>query len=146
MHDAFSRVLSAKALADVPKMRVPVGEAIARIRDAGGVCSWAHPPQETDLSVLSELKSCGLQAVECEYPWPTRTHGRRLREFAESLGLAVTGGSDSHDPGPRSIGQRTITMEQVDTIRALCNSSRHTPCADKNVARRSASCRTASGA
>lgn len=122
MHDAFSRVLSAKDLASVPKRRVPVDEAIARIRAAGGVCSWAHPPQEADLLVLGELKSCGLQAVECEYPWPTRVHGRRLREMAETLGLAVTGGSDSHDPGPRSIGQRTVTMDQVDRIRALRNS------------------------
>ncbi len=120
LHDAFSRVLCAKDLAGVPKLRWPVGEAIARIREAGGVCSWAHPPQGTDRIVLEELKSSGLQAVECEYPWPTRAQGRRLRELAESLDLAVTGGSDSHDPGPRSIGQRTVTMEQVDRIRSLC--------------------------
>ena len=119
MHDAFSRVFGTSDLADVPKCRLPVEEAIARVRDAGGVCSWAHPPQETDLIALGELRSIGLQAVECEYPWPTRTHGRRLQELAEHLGLAVTGGSDSHDPGPRSIGQRTVTMEQVDRIRGL---------------------------
>jgi len=123
MHDAFSRVLRGGDLSDVPKCRLPVEEAIARVSDAGGVCSWAHPPEQTDLETLSELKSIGLQAVECEYPWPTRSQGRRLRELAEQLGLAVTGGSDSHDPGPRSIGQRTVTMEQVDRIRALCISN-----------------------
>lgn len=121
LHDAFARWLTRPSIAEVPKRRLPVAEAIALIRGAGGVASWAHPPPEADERMLLELRGLGLQAVECVYPWPTGTHGRRLRSLAEGLGLAVTGGSDSHDPGPptRAVGARTVTLEEVDRIRRL---------------------------
>jgi predicted metal-dependent phosphoesterase TrpH len=121
LHDAFTRWLSLPELADVPKLRLPAADAIDLIRGSGGVTSWAHPPLDADESMLVELRGLGLQAVECVYPWPTGTHGKRLRAMAENLGLAVTGGSDSHDAAPptRAIGARTVTLEEVDRIRSL---------------------------
>jgi predicted metal-dependent phosphoesterase TrpH len=121
LHDAFTRWLSRPELADVPKRRLPVADAIGLVRGAGGATSWAHPPLDTDESMLAELRGFGLQAVECVYPWPTGTHGKRLGAMADKLGLAVTGGSDSHDATPptRAIGARTVTLEEVDRIRRL---------------------------
>ena len=121
LHAAFSRWLSRPEIADVPKKRLPVAEAIALVRGAGGVTSWAHPPQTADAEMMLELHALGLQAVECVYPWPTGTHGKRMRAMAEALGLAITGGSDSHDPSPptRAVGARSVTLDAVARIRAM---------------------------
>jgi 3',5'-nucleoside bisphosphate phosphatase len=68
IHHAFTRWLAAPELAGVPKRRLPAAEALARVRDAGGVASWAHPPADLDLRALEELRALGLRAVECVYP------------------------------------------------------------------------------
>jgi predicted metal-dependent phosphoesterase TrpH len=120
LHGAFTRWLSVPEVAGVPKKRLPVADAISLVRGAGGVASWAHPPADADLDAMRGLGALGLGAVECVYPWPTRAHGDRLRAMAASLGLAVTGGSDSHDPGPagRAVGARAVTLDEVAKIRA----------------------------
>jgi hypothetical protein len=125
LHDAFTRLLSHPHIADVSKRRLPAADAIGLIRGAGGVTSWAHPPVEVETEVMTALRVKGLQAIECVYPWPTRTHERRLRAMAESLGLAVTGGSDSHDPTPptRAIGARTVTIDEFEKLRLLAAAS-----------------------
>jgi 3',5'-nucleoside bisphosphate phosphatase len=121
LHDAFTRWLAVPQLAGVPKRRLPVAEAIALVRGAGGVASWAHPPADADLRALEELREMGLGAVECVYPWPSRAQETRLRQLARAAGLAVTGGSDSHDPSPptRAVGARAVSLEELARIRAL---------------------------
>jgi predicted metal-dependent phosphoesterase TrpH len=120
LHHAFTYYLK-HAAKEVPKTRLPVTEAIALVRQAGGVTSWAHPSSETTIDDLRPLANMGLQAVECVYPWPSNAIGKRLRVLAEGLGLAITGGSDSHDPGPaaRSVGAKTITLPELAKIKAL---------------------------
>jgi predicted metal-dependent phosphoesterase TrpH len=115
LHHAFHRFLG-PASVGVPKTRLPVHEALALVRRAGGVTSWAHPPHDTTRAQLEELQAMGLHGVECVYPWPTSTIGKRLRALAEPLGLVVTGGSDSHDPGPRAVGAKTITAAELAKI------------------------------
>src|SRR5262245_49918394 len=138
-HHAFARWLGNPALVDVPKRRLPVAEAIELVRGSGGVSSWAHPPAEADLEALSELRDLGLQAVECVYPWPTGARGRRLRAMAESLGLAITGGSDCHGAAPatRAVGARTVSPEELDRIRAL---SGQWPAVSQQARRRPVTC------
>jgi 3',5'-nucleoside bisphosphate phosphatase len=108
----------------VPKRRLPVADAIALVRGAGGATSWAHPPADTDLRLLDELREMGLAAVECAYPWPSRAYETRLRQLARAAGLAVSGGSDSHDPDQptRAVGARSVTLEELARIRALAAS------------------------
>ena len=67
----------------------------------------------------------GLAALECAYPWPSRARETRLRQLAGVAGLAVTGGSDSHDPGPpqRAVGARTVTREELARIRAMASAN-----------------------
>lgn len=121
LHGAFAGWLHRPELAGVPKRRLPAADALALVRQAGGVASWAHPPAGTDLPTLEELRSLGLAAVECVYPWPSRAIETRLRQLARAAGLAVTGGSDSHDPDPptRAVGARAVTADELATIRAL---------------------------
>ena len=48
----------------VPKQLLPVAEAIRRVRGAGGVASWAHPPERCTREQLSELCDLGLGCPE----------------------------------------------------------------------------------
>jgi len=120
LHGAFVRWLSEPQVKDVPKRRLPIGEAIDLVRAAGGVASLAHPSANFDEKSLLELRGLGLQAIECAYPWPTRAREKELRALAQAVGLEVTGGSDTHEPGPsRAVGASTISLNEVDRIRAL---------------------------
>jgi len=121
LHGAFTGWLARPELAGIPKLRLPASEAIALVRGAGGVTSWAHPSTNVDLRALEELREAGLAAVECAYPWPSRAQETRLRQLAKAAGLAVTGGSDSHDPGQptRAVGARGVTLEELARIRAM---------------------------
>jgi predicted metal-dependent phosphoesterase TrpH len=122
LFDAFARHLNTPDIQAVPKLRLPVAEAIALVKDAGGVSSWAHPSADVTEAQLHELRDVGLGAVEAEYPWPKSAHGKRLRALARELGLAVTGGSDCHGPQPnsRAVGAKGVTRAELDRIRALC--------------------------
>ena len=120
-YEAFAHHLCRPEIMTLPKMRLPVAEAIELVQSAGGVSSWAHPASDASIEQMCELQSFGLQAVECEYPWAKPSHGRNLRKMAESLGLAVTGGSDCHGPQPRNraIGVRGISRGEMDRIKGL---------------------------
>ncbi|MCE9533458.1 MAG: PHP domain-containing protein, partial [Planctomycetes bacterium] len=118
-YDAFSRFLNAPDIQRLPKVRIPVADAIELVRGAGGVTSWAHPPADASIEQMRELQSLGLNAVECEYPYSKGSHGRKLRQMAGEVGLEITGGSDCHGPQPnnRAIGARGISRVELDRLR-----------------------------
>lgn len=123
MHDVFSRLFSLSEIKEIPRRRLPLGEAIELVKAAGGICSHAHPPEDTTLNSLRELRDLGLDAVEARYPWQSKSRSDRLIEWADSLGLLVTGGSDSHDSTPpaRNVGVRGIGRSELDKLRALAS-------------------------
>jgi len=122
LYDAFERFLNAANVGSIPKGRLPVAEAIALVRAAGGVSSWAHPPSGADREQARELQSYGLNALECDYPWARRSHGHKLRALAADLDLAITGGSDCHGPQPnnRAIGVRGVDRRELAKIKERC--------------------------
>ena len=124
VREAFSRWLGDHATACVPKRRLPVADAIALVRGAGGVAAWAHPSYDGARSHLSELAVLGLGGVEVEYPQLRRSQADAVRGWARRLGLAVTGGSDCHGPGPRGVGSWTVSSVELEALRA--HSSRST--------------------
>jgi predicted metal-dependent phosphoesterase TrpH len=124
VREAFARWLGDGSRAAVPKKRLPVAEAISLVRRAGGVAAWAHPAYDETHTALLELAGMGMRAVEIEYPQAGRGRVAELRKWAAALGLAVTGGSDCHGPGRRSIGARTISDQELDLLRAAREDSR----------------------
>ena len=125
VREAFARYLGDGGPADLPKQRLPLEQAIALVRAAGGATSLAHPRQTLTFSDLKLLNEAGLQAIEVEYPTHRAARVRDLREWASALSMAITGGSDCHGPEPlyRGIGCRGITMEELDALRVLTVSS-----------------------
>jgi predicted metal-dependent phosphoesterase TrpH len=121
IQDAFRRYLGDDGRVSIPSVGLPVAEAISLVRGAGGVAAWAHPPYDCKREQLTELGTLGLQAVEVEYPAVRRRRVRELRIWAAELGLAVTGGSDCHGPGDRSVGACGITRAELESIRQLAS-------------------------
>jgi predicted metal-dependent phosphoesterase TrpH len=118
MREAFTRYLGDRGQVAVPKLRLPVEEAIALVRGAGGVAAWAHPSYDCTRETLTRLRAVGLRAVEANYPGFRQTRIRELRDLAADLGLAVTAGSDCHGPGhpSRAVGACTLTAEEFAAL------------------------------
>lgn len=116
--EAFARYLGDDQQAEAV-VGLSAAEAIALVRGAGGVAAWAHPPYDCTPQTLAELRRLGLQAVEAEYAGRRRSWAGQLRAWARELGLAVTGGSDCHGPGPRSVGAAGVTVEEMERLREL---------------------------
>jgi len=119
VREAFLRYLGDRGGVAVPKKRLPVAEALALVREAGGVAAWAHPAYDCTQEQLSELRGLGLDAVEVEYPDVRRSRTLELRGWAGQLGLAVTGGSDCHGPGRRCVGSCTISAAEFGQLRQM---------------------------
>jgi predicted metal-dependent phosphoesterase TrpH len=121
VREAFFRYLGDRGRVAVPKARLPVQEAIALVRGAGGVASWAHPNYDGIQETLAELRAWGLGALEVEFPSCRPARTRALRALAASCGLAVTGGSDCHGPGHfrQEVGARGITAAELAALRRL---------------------------
>lgn len=119
VREAFVRYLGDRGGVAVPKKRLPVAEALALVRAAGGVAAWAHPSYDCTLERLIELRALGLAAVEAEYPDVRRSRNLELRSWANELGLAVTGGSDCHGPGRRCVGSCTISAAEFARLRQI---------------------------
>jgi len=125
--DAFHTLLSRVRGQTVPKVLVPVEEAIALVRSAGGVSSLAHPPRDLTDEQFDQLRGFGLNAVEAVYPWGRHSPIKRLRETARRLGFAISGGSDCHGPEPagRRIGSYAITADELAELAARRESAAH---------------------
>jgi predicted metal-dependent phosphoesterase TrpH len=119
VREAFSRWLADPRIAAQTRKRLPIAQAIDLVKGAGGVAALAHPAYDVHQEDLAELARLGMGAVEVEYPDVRRGRAQELRSWAASLGLAVSGGSDCHGPGPRAIGARTISTEELERLRSL---------------------------
>jgi len=102
MQDAFDKFLDESARGYVERQEVPVGEAIGRITEAGGVASLAHPIRvakndwEKLAKSVGELKAAGMQAIEVFHSDHTPENVAYYQSLAERFRLGVTGGSDFH--------------------------------------------------
>jgi predicted metal-dependent phosphoesterase TrpH len=98
VREAFSRYLGDGGRVTLPKLRLPVKEAMDLVCEAGGVAGWAHPSYDCNRETLAELSSWGLGAIEAEYPTQRNSRSRELKLLAAQFGLGISGGSDCHGP------------------------------------------------
>jgi predicted metal-dependent phosphoesterase TrpH len=123
IREAFQRWLGDRGRVNTPKARLPAAEAIALVRQAGGVAAWAHPSYDATIDSLQELRDVGLQAIEVDYPHCRHSRTLALRGWAKELGLAVTGGSDCHGPEQpaRGLGSCSVTDAELAALRQLAH-------------------------
>ncbi len=110
VQEAFDKYLGAGKPAFIDKERFAVREAVALIRDAGGVTSIAHPTLYPDHNRLVPLLlDEGIDAVEVLHPQVDENHRHRYASVARFRGKFTTGGSDDHGS--------VKTTETLGTIR-----------------------------
>lgn len=125
---AFAGPLSWRSPYYVAKGDVPVSEAIALVRSAGGVCVFAHPRRrgrQVDDAGIAELAAAGLHGVEVDHPDHDERARLELGALAVDLGLVRTGSSDYHGTNKTTpIGACTTAPEE---FLALVDAARATP-------------------
>jgi predicted metal-dependent phosphoesterase TrpH len=97
--DAFDRYLAEGRPAFIARPGVPPADVIARIHDAGGIASLAHPGKMHVDARVPEFVASGLDAIEVYHPDHTPDDTARYLAMARAHGVLVTGGSDYHGPG-----------------------------------------------
>jgi len=120
--EAFERYIGEDALAYVPHEAPSLDEGIARVNEAGGVSSLAHPVRlgpAFDGRVLQRLVDAGLRALEVFHSDHSLEQSSRYLEMARRHRLAVTGGSDFHGPiKPRvRLGGQRVGNWVLDELR-----------------------------
>ncbi|OGQ94119.1 MAG: hypothetical protein A2521_13405 [Deltaproteobacteria bacterium RIFOXYD12_FULL_57_12] len=98
---AFALYLRRGAVAYAERFKYKADEAIAMIREAGGLAVLAHPALldsslRTIPALVASLAGVGLAGIEVYYPSHSPKAIRQLRDLAASRNLLATGGSDFH--------------------------------------------------
>ena len=99
--EAFDRFISDGGIAYVPKHALDPVDALALIRDAGGVCVLAHPAMwkgqgSVPDELIEQMASGGMVGLEVDHPDHDEDARGRYRAMAERLDLVPTGSSDCH--------------------------------------------------
>lgn len=110
-------------IAYMPMTYVDAFDAIAAIRQAGGVPILAHPGQLGNYEAVAEWAEAGLQGIEAYHPSHSEAHTARALELAERYGLAVSGGTDFHgrygNPPHHLPGDCGIDLDGLERIRSV---------------------------
>jgi len=113
---AFDEYLAKGKKAYVGRFAYSAKKAISFINGAGGLAVLAHPIQIDKTlcalnTLLPVLRSYGLAGIETYYPSQKKKMQKRIRKFAETNNLFLTGGSDYHGdirPGTRLAGGHNV--------------------------------------
>lgn len=120
--EAFHRYIGEHGAAYVPPEAPSLAEGIARVNEAGGVSSLAHPIRlgpAFNEQALGSLARAGLRALEVFHSDHSIEDSSRYLEMARRHDLAVTGGSDFHGPiKPRvRLGGERVENWVLDSLR-----------------------------
>ncbi len=129
IQEAFVLYLGQGACAYVPRARLTPAEAVAAIRNAGGVAVLAHPVQlnldDASLEhVIARLIDLGLGGLEVLHPDHDIDDIRHFRKLADRFNLLATGGSDYHGSTKSTrLGSQRVPATTVDALRARASSA-----------------------
>ncbi len=120
--EAFDRFISDGGIAYVPKHALAPMDALALIRDAGGVCVLAHPAMwkgngSVPDALIEEMADARMGGLEVDHPDHDEAQRTHYRQLAMRLELVPTGASDCH--GARydyRLGSETTPLELVDEL------------------------------
>ncbi len=124
-NEAFDRWLSKGRPAFIPRAAAAPPEVFARLHDAGGIASMAHPALMGLDDRIPEFAAAGLDAIEVYHSKHDDKAVARYRALAERLDLAMSGGSDFHGDdmhggfGPGSIALPRQAFDELQRRAAL---------------------------
>lgn len=119
--EAFDKWLARGRPAFVPRVGAAPEEVFARIHDAGGVASLAHPLLVGRDEWIPGFAAAGLDALEAYYVAHDAPATERYLALAGRLGLAVSGGSDYHadeSHGATRPGTTELPRHEFDRLKA----------------------------
>jgi predicted metal-dependent phosphoesterase TrpH len=111
--EAFDRYLGRGRPAFVDKTLPTFAAVAALVHQVGGIVSAAHLKERGTRTLLQNLRSQGLDAVETRHPSHDPDQRARLTDLALELGLLRTGGSDWHGESIGDEDHGTIGSEHV---------------------------------
>ena len=117
--EAFDRWLARGRPAFVPRPGASPAEVIARIHDANGAASLAHPGLVGHDEWIDGLVAEGLDALEAYHSEHDSAATARYVAMASAMGIAVSGGSDFHgDPahGPPQPGAVSVPRDAYEEL------------------------------
>ena len=120
--EAFEKWLASGRAAFVPRIAARPEEVFARIHEAGGIASLAHPVLVGRDEWIPAFAAAGLDAIEAYHPDHDTEATARYLATADRLGLAVSGGSDFHGDaahGPGGPGGVALPRERFDQLKAI---------------------------
>ena len=132
VQDAFDRLLGEGCPAYVQRTGgIQPSDACAVIHAAGGLASLAHPGVTRRDGMIATRAREGLDALEAYHSDHTEAEQTLYLARAASLGLVVTGGSNSHGDDPMShrsrrrvIGGVTLPPEAWEALRVRAGAGR----------------------
>jgi 3',5'-nucleoside bisphosphate phosphatase len=125
--EAFNEYLGQGGKAYFDKERLPPGDAIGRIRSAGGSAVLAHPIQlrptnDSQLErIVKDLVDMGLEGIEVIHSDHDEAWVGKCSGLADRYGLLKTGGSDFHGTNKKDVqlgvaNGRRIPREFMDEL------------------------------
>lgn len=119
IRDAFEKYLKRGRPGYVPRPKFAPEQAIAVIREAGGVPVLAHPALSRCDERIADWVHTGLRGLEVDHSRHMPEEVTRYRQMADTLGLIATAGSDFHGlpSGDVALGERTCGMDVIDRLR-----------------------------
>jgi 3',5'-nucleoside bisphosphate phosphatase len=118
--EAFAQFLGRGRPAFVPRAGAPPEEVFARIHEAGGIASIAHPGLIGHDEWIAQFAAAGADALEVYHSDHDEQATARYLVIAERCALLVTGGSDYHgDPAHAPVpGSISLPREHYDRLLA----------------------------
>jgi len=126
--EAFERLLARGRPAYVERYQLLPAQAIAFIKQAGGLAVLAHPAKIHNDQLIPALAADGLHGIEAFHFDHTSAMARHYVALAEQLGLLITGGTDSHGPEsdrPVAMGSVPVPEEVVSRLQQAWQKEYH---------------------
>lgn len=102
IQEAFDQYLATGGRAYVDRLQFSLKDAVAMVREAGGVAVLAHPkfvrlgPDEQLDNLVRSLAESGMEGLECYYSNHSPEETAAFLRMADRYKLIATGGSDYH--------------------------------------------------
>lgn len=125
--DAFDRWLSPGRPAFVPRSGATPEQVFARIHEASGIASLAHPALLTRDDWIGGFARSGLDALEVYHSEHDATATERYLMLARELDLAISGGSDFHGDGshgPDGPGSVSLPRDAFERLKQAARKRR----------------------